>query len=634
MLYSADLYPILISYARKNNSPYIVIDPFLGFLEKTAKHYTAKYPAWNKWLQEKEVRFWAEMTPLIDEGKCAFISDTDDGRIFLHKYYPEMIYQAYQNMDSDADIPFPSEDYLRFELPDNQEKYPSSESDFLSVLETPGLSADCIVKINFSSNFGSALAVIDMIPEKLANMAVLKLRNYLKRFGNMEYAVHKLAVPLQGKEIYIKQQLENITLRPATVYNNIREAGELSYIFWSHFCVLVKNEVKRKQDRLPVDIAAFQAAVIIENVNAYHKKALAKQREVEQAFKALESYLAKPPHLFSMGDILKFTDSKGKPLLGQYTAEELEGWLKKQTTESKNNELPPFYVFRSLANNDKCFMQKEKVFTYCVNLILEARRLVNEAILKRWSRLILEYKSEPAMENDDQFEKELYKTGIKLCPDLMNLLEDPKLFLLYEETQKSPGGVPSTAMIYYNGALIPYSSLFQARRKDILHDAKVVLPFWYSVPILLAIVKFFKGKPKNEKANSSLSKEKDSDDGNAIESKKSKEIRAAIKELEVSLLPAGCTLDKYLGELEDRWSQRVDRKARDNLIHDVQFLARDNLRRITKVDKQFKPTQSSTSEIAEALINRNTALNSLSDRESLRIYLQLYMLKLLNSKNL
>jgi len=53
------------------------------------------------------------------------------------------------------------------------------------------------------------------------------------------------------------------------------------------------------------------------------------------------------------------------------------------------------------------------------------------------------------------------------------------------------------------------------------------------------------------------------------------------------------------------------------------------LRLIIKLNKQFKPTKSNISDIALELINRNTTLNSLSDKESLRSYLVLYMVKLL-----
>jgi pyoverdine/dityrosine biosynthesis protein Dit1 len=84
-------------------------------------------------------------------------------------------------------------------------------------------------------------------------------------------------------------------------------------------------------------------------------------------------------------------------------------------------------------------------------------------------------------------------------------------------------------------------------------------------------------------------------------------------------------------ELEDRWSRLIDRKAREDLINDVKFLARDNLRRVVKVQKNFKPTQEIISDIAANLVSRNKALRSLSARDSLLLYLELYMLKLLGN---
>ena len=77
MIHNTELYPILVFYANKNNSPFIGADDFLDFLGRTAKPYAAMYPAWNKWVHNMEVKFWAEMSDLVEEGKCEFVSEVD-----------------------------------------------------------------------------------------------------------------------------------------------------------------------------------------------------------------------------------------------------------------------------------------------------------------------------------------------------------------------------------------------------------------------------------------------------------------------------------------------------------------------------------------------------------------------------
>ena len=236
------------------------------------------------------------------------------------------------------------------------------------------------------------------------------------------------------------------------------------------------------------------------------------------------------------------------------------------------------------------------------------------------------------MANDEQFEKELLKIAKKQCPDLMNLLADPKLLMVYRDAERSPGGVPPSAAIFNKGILLPYSLIFQIHRKDVLQSARNVLPFWYSIPVLFAVFGFFNrllGKKKNAKVL--LAKEIDREGDIVEEASRVREIKAIATEMEMLLTPAGYTLDSYLEELEDRWSRIIDRKARDNLITDVKFLARDNLRHIMKLNKQFKPSHETISDMVVNLINRNKALSSLSAKDSLFLYLKLYMIKLLEN---
>ena len=267
MLKGTDLHSILEFYTNKNNSPYIIIDTFLDFLEKTAKKYSADYPAWNKWLENRDAKFWAEISVLAEEGKCELIPELDNNYIFMPVYYSDLINKVYRKADDVADLPFPSEESVNVTVPENLIVYLNSEQDFFSVMGANEKSANSLVKINFSDNFGSAIVPSGMFPRQLTETALLKVRNYLKRYGNKEYTYHKLTTPLQGKESFLKDQLEYIILRPIDAYNSIKDGRDLTYQFWAHFCALGRNDIKKKKDRLPMDIAAFQSFFIIDAVN-------------------------------------------------------------------------------------------------------------------------------------------------------------------------------------------------------------------------------------------------------------------------------------------------------------------------------------------------------------------------------
>jgi len=245
----------------------------------------------------------------------------------------------------------------------------------------------------------------------------------------------------------------------------------------------------------------------------------------------------------------------------------------------------------------------------------------------------LEYRTEPAMGNNEEFEKTLISLTKKYSPLLATLLEDPKLSLIYEEVEQSEGGIPSPAKIFIKGRLLPYSSMLLLHRKDHLTDVKLMLPFWYSLPIITAIIAFFKELSRKKKVRKSSPADSESVAEELLEEEKDRtgEIKAAAQELEIALVPQGYTMDSYLEELETRWSRLIDKQARENLIEDVKSLIRDNLRRHLKIQKQFKLTQEAISQMARNIITRTPSLASLSGRDSLILYSELYLIKLLGN---
>ena len=629
MAQRTDLYSILVSYANKNNSPYIKIDSFLDFLERYAKTASEENPEWLKWAQDKAVKFWAEMSVLVEEGKCELLADTDNDRIYMSHYYPQLIQKSYQNVDEDAEIPFHNEESLRITVPETQIRPLSTDYDLLVYLGEPQDSDIPILRIIFPDGFGSALVLASMVPRRLAEMAILKIRSYLRKGGNNEYVLRKLSPQLQGRESNLKDQFNRILVRPLDCFNSIEEGAEFSCLFWAHFCVILKNDIKKKKERLSDDIAAIQSAYIIETISGYYKSEAMKRREAELAFKELENHLAKPPYLYTLDQIRKFTSPKGILLLSLYEKEDLDEWIRKKTTESEKNKLPPLLITKGDAD-ERCFALKDKMPALCVRHLTIARIQVKDALTKHWRKLFLDYRSEPAMENNEEFEKTLYAFTKKLCPLLITLLEDLKLPLVYDELDQCDGGIAPSARIFSNGHLLPYSSLLLIRRKELLSDIKLMLPFWYSMPILTAIIAFFKnlGRKKKIRKASSVSIENAGEDILG-EKDRSGEIRGAAQELELILVPPGYTIEVYLEELEDRWSRLIDKQARDNLIEDVKSLIRDDLRRILKIQKHFKLTQDSIHQAAQNIVTRTPALASLSGRDSLILYTELYLLRLL-----
>ncbi|MDR1803207.1 MAG: hypothetical protein LBQ94_06320 [Treponema sp.] len=627
MLNGTDLYSILVFYADKINSPFITVTSLLEFLENLSKKQSGDNSIWYSWVKDRAMKFWSEISNLTGAGKCELITRGEVNQIYMPYFYEELLDKAYQETDKSADQPFFSEESLRITVPENEILTLASEYELLSLLEGTDSTAK-ILEIIFPGDFGSAVVLTDMIPERLSGIALNKIKNYLMRYGNKEYALNKLTTQLQGREVYLREVLDKLADQPLDLYPDIEAGGETFYIFWSHFSAFVKSEIEKKREHLPMDIAAYQASYIIDVVTRYFKALAAKLRESDTAFKALENHLSKAPFIYTMDEILKFNNSKGEPLLGKYTHGELEAWLRQKTTESADGRLPQIVVMPGAAKNDQYFISKEKIPSLCTRYLSDARLKVNDAVTKHWTRLITEYEKEPAMENNSDFEKLLLKYLERLSHDLMEMIANPKVALIYQEMEQDGNVVPFSVRIFEHGRLLPYSTFLNISRKDLLRDIKLSLPFWYSFSILRGLVNFFK---KFGKKKSNTRDEENDEPEVQQERAHSGDLRSAARELEASIIPQGYSLEDYLEKLQERWSKIIDPKARKNLIDDVNNLVRDYMRRTLKIQKQFRPSRETLNQMATELVRRNQALSTLSDRDSLIVYLELQMVKFMEN---
>jgi hypothetical protein len=275
------------------------------------------------------------------------------------------------------------------------------------------------------------------------------------------------------------------------------------------------------------------------------------------------------------------------------------------------------------------FVKKGRYLFLCAKMLAETGQAVKEAIAKRWRELIQDYEKEPAMESDVEFEILLHQEANKICPVLQVILGDAKLQLVYEEQVRVQPTAPLPVHVFVNGELLPYSVLLSLRRKELLSGIRLRLPFWYSIPFVTAVISFFKhlGKKKKVKPPEETENQNESDVG--LVTVESGELIQNASLIESAIVPNGKTIDEYLAELEERWVQLLNKKARQNLIIDVQSLLRDNIHNALKVYKLKRITRESLREMSVMLIARSPGLKRIRDQEALCVYMQLFMLQLL-----
>jgi hypothetical protein len=234
---------------------------------------------------------------------------------------------------------------------------------------------------------------------------------------------------------------------------------------------------------------------------------------------------------------------------------------------------------------------------------------------------------EPAMEEDREFENLILRYVEEYAPVLTALLQYRRLYLAHEELQRSGKGFSESSKLFNRNELLPLRALLFIKRKELLGDVKLLLPFWYTIPIISHIIAFFQnlGKKKGKRVQ-------DEDESSAsphIDDIR-KELWNAAREAETLLVPDGHTLDSYLEELSQRWGNLLNKQAKDNLVEDVNALVRDKLRHMLHFQKNIN--RDTINKMAESIMENSTGLHKISEQNYLFLYVKLYLIKLLAGK--
>lgn len=639
MSQAADLYALIRFYATRTRAPSFTVEAFLAFLEKYAKRYAAERPDLAPWAQDAARKVWAELPSLSESGRCPLVNDERGTVVSVPQFYVDVIQQAYRTAEDAPELPFPDETSLKVVVPPAQLRTVGLDVDFTAYLGSPQGGPLPVIKLIFPEGAGSALILSGMIPKKLLELSLLKIRHYLRSHNNKDYVQHKLTPAFQGKESQLKDALNQLMVRPFDSMSDLEKAGDFSFPFWAYFSSLVRGDIRKKNDKLPEDNAALQAVYVVEVFNNYYKGRAQKAKESETALRNLDVQLDKSPFYYTIDDIVRFVDTKGIPLLGQYDKETLEDFIKTRTTAGDLNKLPDLLIVRGLGG-ERWYVKKAMILNLCVKLIGEARPKIKNALSQRWFKLMGSFRSEPSMESDEAFDRELSNLTASMAPVLAAVLREKTLYLAHEELEGTEAGVPEAGRLFFKGALAPMSELFLLARKDLLVDVRMLLPFWYTIPVISDIIAFFKRlgdkkKTKKKAAGSRASaRQEDAEEAGAEESRgpdvskaRRAELKQAARKAEKQLVPEGYTLDAYLKELEDRWNRILSEGAKRDLTEDVEALVRDYLRRISRTIRAANFTPERIAELADSLAE-TPALLKLPARESLRLYIQLYMVKL------
>ena len=240
------------------------------------------------------------------------------------------------------------------------------------------------------------------------------------------------------------------------------------------------------------------------------------------------------------------------------------------------------------------------------------------------------------------FEKRLEQELLTRAPILYALLHSNFLSLIYYETLISKEISKNTLNLFADGKLLPYSELLMLSRSEIVTDAKIMLPFWYTMPPISWIAalvlrprrktkKHAVEVPADTPVETTFVELQDNQSfGNPVRAARRREFRSAAEEAEKTLIPPGSNLDRELASYINQWNPLLDKQLRANLTEDVNSLIRDYMRRTIRTLKASNFTVERIQNLA-AILLKTSALQKLKDKDALQMYVTLYIIRLVKN---
>ncbi len=634
MATSANLGAILRHYASRQESAFVILRDFCDYLKKYAAKHLEEQPNLVQYIEIPESTLQKEFEDMASRhevfittmgGKTVIVSIT-----FYSVYYAN----RFKDIVSNITVPFPSITDLPKQLPaDAIEKREAAEL-IQTLQHNQDLKSPLLYCMLMPRDIPSILFPACVPVHFLTRAAMAKIRHMLKKDEFHDYFQKKMRNANPSKEIGAQSFFTRFIQHPDNADQQFDLDGDAFY-FWNQLCFFIRQDFEKIKERTIEDINILQSVAISEIwMMGLKEKATALQNR-ENALRELEAALAKPPFFYSMDSILKLKDSKGALLYGQYNEEDLKDFLQKLTTESENNELPKILVFK-VETGARYFIYKKRVFQLVVRLANEAHDAVEKDLTDKWFNALSDYKKLPEMKDNKKFEEVLKKEVREVSPVLWALLNANFLTMLnYENDHSEDGG---TFHIFSGGKLLPYAELLMLSNSSILAAAKVMLPFWHTIPILSWIMGIMTRKKQEKEmekksakaAEAALTEENSHHHSPGRYVNKKEAVIEAARNVAEELIPSGSTIDRELDSYLKLWNKMITKEAHLSLTEDVNNLIRDYTRKVIKTISASTFTVDRVRSLAEALV-KTPNMQKIKENDALTMYVELYILRLLSN---
>lgn len=638
---------LLKFFASRQKSGTIEFNEFCDYLKRYSEHHLEQQPSLVTYLSDTANILLKELDKLSKEKQIVLLTQTPEKKfIIVIPYFIDIYASRYKDIRSTPQTPFPLETDIPKRIPNEILTRKSASELINKLLTSEVLSEKALYSLVFPHDAPAILLPSTVSVFTLIECAILKIRTMLSKEEHHDYFLKKLTVSNPGKEMTAKNIFNRFVQTPEAGAQMIKEPED-SFYFLTQLLFFIKQDYEKVKDFTQEDLSILQSVYILEIACNFFKCRAQENNKKKTALNTLEQLLSKPPYYFTFDSITKFSSSSGVPLLTLYNEDDLRNYLHKKTTECEATELPEMLVFKT-DDDKRYFIRKNKVFPLIMRLCTDARITIRETIKKSWFTVLKDFDSLPEMKEQNAFEHRLEKEVEAQSPILYALLNSSFLHLINYEINSTPdssdleGGRIS---LFENGILIPYSEILLMNRQELFTDTRILLPFWYTVPIISWIIKLVMRPPKSKKGKKQKTETELYHEKELLQSKKDKEesalsqnvsvprkvaLREAARSLEKEIVPSSSTLDRELKSYEHQWNKLIGKVTHNNLTEDVNSLIRDYLRKVLRTLSAEGLTYERIQSLAESLVN-TPGMQKIGEKDALLMYIELFMIKLVKN---
>ena len=618
------LLQIIRSYSIKKNDSNVLLQELTDYVRRYAKHYLQQRPDLVQYIEITNEELLEIVKSFAEEGILSVIVNKKNILIFVPYFYIENVDRIYQDIEKREDVPFPLAADLPSSFPKQLTRKITFDDDFINL--TPIETNDFVYLLTFSGSAKSILFPARYTADNLLSLSIKKMQLYFRKDETKDYLQKRLLIANPSKDATVRSFVMKIQSRDMGLVRSIKEADD-NYLLWGQLCAFIKQDIDKKNEKLPEEESLLEAVSIIDFLNNYYRGTHQKDLQKQTALKNLGFAFQRPPYYFTIKNITDFVDSRGIPLLGQYNQTDLTDYLQKKTSICENFSVPDILTFRN-SNGERFYVYADKVIPLLISLITEHRSQVKDACVAKWVQLLKNFKQDVSMKNNEAFNKFVKEVCEAEANNIYAILNAPFMSALVLDQKINDIQAGEIARLYPDGKQASYSDILMLSRVELLNDAKILLPFYYTLPVISSIIAFFVGHKKEAKQENN--KEEQVNKTKKVVKQKKKTYKDVVASLSKEMLPQGLSMEEALQHYLDLWNTNLNKKVRDNITEDVNSFIRDYIRNIQRTLPVSSVDRRRIEQLAETVVHTNS-LSKIKDKKALKFYTEIYILKVIST---